>query len=610
MRQRLTLTRILLILSIINFALAAPVAVLGRPEVRLHANVTRNATATSRERREPFNDANPNDAPPPSSLADLSTQEVHHDPPLTPDNLGSDHMPPSPLTNILSQTAYADSPPPTPDIPGSLTGSEYVLPSPGSMPLTGFHSPPPPSPHAGYPGPSAPLSDPLTDILSQDMYHDSPPSTPDSLGSLTGVDYMPPSPGLPVAGPTGSPSLPPPSPYHSQPGPSAPPPNPLQTYCRRKCAAQPPPLLHHGQLGPSPNVLQTYCRRKCTKQSTPDRESFTESDYVPPSPGLPVAGSSLPHSQLVPSSSPPSSLADMSSQVAPMDISPPTTDSLGSLTGVDYVPPSPGLPVAGLAGSPLLPPPSPHHSQPGPSAPPPNPLQTYCRRKCAAQPPPLSHHGQLGLSPNVLQTYCRRKCTKQSTPDRESFTESDYVPPNPGLPVVSSSSPESQLGLSSLPPSSLTDMSSQMAPLDISPPTLNSPGSSTGLDYVPPASPGLLVAGSPSPHSQTGPSSSPPSHMTDMLQVAHTDSPPLTSDYPQPFAGWDKVPPRPGSATGGVGPMSVDGLFSPPLSPSHGSQTVPATPPQGSESDMEEEIHYLLNPEPFPTEFWGKFLKG
>jgi hypothetical protein len=40
MRQHKILTRTLLLLSIISFALAAPVAVRERPEVRLDANVT------------------------------------------------------------------------------------------------------------------------------------------------------------------------------------------------------------------------------------------------------------------------------------------------------------------------------------------------------------------------------------------------------------------------------------------------------------------------------------------------------------------------------------------------------------------------------------------
>ena len=52
MRQHKILTWALLILSIINFALAAPVAVRGRPEVRLDANVSGKVTAASQKRQD------------------------------------------------------------------------------------------------------------------------------------------------------------------------------------------------------------------------------------------------------------------------------------------------------------------------------------------------------------------------------------------------------------------------------------------------------------------------------------------------------------------------------------------------------------------------------
>ena len=199
MQQHKILTRTLLILSIINFALAAPVAVRGRPEIRLYANVTSNVTAASQKRGD-------------SSSMEGSTNvpEPGHAPSPSPD-----------LTGILSQTAYADSPPPTPDSPGPLTGSDYVA----------DHLPPP---------------SPLTDILSQIPHVDTPP-TPDtppespewitgsrmSVGSMpvAGSPYWfsPPSP-LPhpsQQGPSdnrfpsgfGYSPPPPPSPYPSQPGP-------------------------------------------------------------------------------------------------------------------------------------------------------------------------------------------------------------------------------------------------------------------------------------------------------------------------------------------------------------------------------------------------------
>ena len=171
MRQHKILTRTLLILSIINFALAAPVAMRGRPEVHLYANVTSNVTAASQKRGD-------------SSGKEGSTNVPE------PDHAPSPSLD---LTDILSQTAYVDSPPPTPDSPGSLTGSDYVLPSPelptglrlpvGSIPMTGSPSLPRPPPESGsmnVPGPdyAPPPSPDWTNVLSQIPYPDSTPSTP------------------------------------------------------------------------------------------------------------------------------------------------------------------------------------------------------------------------------------------------------------------------------------------------------------------------------------------------------------------------------------------------------------------------------------------------
>ena len=57
------LTRTLLILFIINFALAAPVAVRERPEVRLGANVKRDVTAAPQKRWDPLDEGEPTDVP-------------------------------------------------------------------------------------------------------------------------------------------------------------------------------------------------------------------------------------------------------------------------------------------------------------------------------------------------------------------------------------------------------------------------------------------------------------------------------------------------------------------------------------------------------------------
>ena len=217
MRQHKILIRAILVLSIISFALAAPVAVRGRPEVRLDANVTRNVTAASRERRgsdesDEGESTNPDHAPPPSPLSDILSQIAYADtPPPTPEHsgllTGSDYVPgfsphhsqpgpstqpPSPLTDILSQKAYGDSLPPTPDAPGSY------LPLSPDLPVAGSLSPPPPSPHHSQPGESAPPPSPLTDFLSQEAYTDRPSPIPDNPGALTGWDYVPPSPGSPT----------------------------------------------------------------------------------------------------------------------------------------------------------------------------------------------------------------------------------------------------------------------------------------------------------------------------------------------------------------------------------------------------------------------------
>src|SRR6266849_1749723 len=125
MRLHKILTRTLLILSIINFALTAPVAVRGRPEVRFDANVSGKVTAAPQKRQDSLdkrgsstNVPGPDNAPLPSSL--------------------TEHM------------AYPASLPPAPDSLGS--GSRLPV---GSMPVAGSLSPPPPpSPYLSQRGSS------------------------------------------------------------------------------------------------------------------------------------------------------------------------------------------------------------------------------------------------------------------------------------------------------------------------------------------------------------------------------------------------------------------------------------------------------------------------
>jgi hypothetical protein len=187
MRQLKILTRTVLILFIINVALAAPVAVQGRPEVRLDANVTKNVTTAPQKRQGPLGEGGstnvhwPDHAPPlsPDSTHILSqipyADSAPHTP--TPDYVPYHTPPPSPdLTDILSQIPHVDTPPESPEW---ITGSRMSV---GSMPVAGspyWFSPPSPLPHPSQQGPS------------DDRF----PS---------GFGYSPP---------------PPPSPYPSQPGP-------------------------------------------------------------------------------------------------------------------------------------------------------------------------------------------------------------------------------------------------------------------------------------------------------------------------------------------------------------------------------------------------------
>ena len=69
MRQHKILTRILLILSIINFVLAAPAAVRERPEIRLDANPTKNVKAAWQKRRDLLDESGSMNVPGPDHSA-------------------------------------------------------------------------------------------------------------------------------------------------------------------------------------------------------------------------------------------------------------------------------------------------------------------------------------------------------------------------------------------------------------------------------------------------------------------------------------------------------------------------------------------------------------
>ncbi len=157
MRQHKILTRTLLILSIINFALTAPVAVRRRPEVRLDANVSGKVTAASQKQQDSSdkrgststNVPGLDNAPPHKLLARyiVGPYGVRR-PPLTPDSPGSesDYVPSSSESSEYVESPYVS---PSSDSP---TGSRLPL---GPIPVAGsLSSPPPPSPHLSQPEPS------------------------------------------------------------------------------------------------------------------------------------------------------------------------------------------------------------------------------------------------------------------------------------------------------------------------------------------------------------------------------------------------------------------------------------------------------------------------
>ena len=247
MRQHKILTRSLLILSIINFALAAPVAVRERSEVRLDADVTRNVPAASQKRRDPASDEG--EIPLPNLPRMLSS------------------LPPSPdLQPIILEMPKSNSvlPPATPDIPGSSTGPRlpmgspqagYLLPTPGSwspnvpgsihVPPQHLHTADLSGPRAGslpppmlmpLPPPPRPVPVPGSLPPPKSMLLPPPRRPMPAPGSLPPLKSMPlPPPPRPMPAPD---SLPPPKPMPLPPPPGSLPPPPL-------------PQSHPGQPGPS-----------------------------------------------------------------------------------------------------------------------------------------------------------------------------------------------------------------------------------------------------------------------------------------------------------------------------------------------------------------------
>ena len=231
MQQHKIFTRTLLILSIINFALAAPVAVRQGSEV-----ASQKWSGSDDEGELPLPSTPWLDyasAPSPELSNIMSEMGYAHNLP-TPDSPGFGYEVPdldhASSPEILSQIASTDmSPTPGPDT-GSLPGSDYMLPSmpshvqppsPGTeVGLSQIPKSEPPTPDSPVlpgsdhvlPGPSLdylpPPSPGLASLLSLISY--SEPPTPDSPSP--GLDYVLP----PVAGSLSSP----PRSHPSQPGPS------------------------------------------------------------------------------------------------------------------------------------------------------------------------------------------------------------------------------------------------------------------------------------------------------------------------------------------------------------------------------------------------------
>ena len=127
MRQLKILTRTLLILSIIGFALAAPAAARDRPEGRFDVDITSSVAAASQKRWDPLD----GELPPPK----VPTWD--HPPPTSP-NLAE--ILPEIEGQLAKQNEYTDIPQHPPDGPESSTGSRLPV---GSMPAAGPLSLPP-----------------------------------------------------------------------------------------------------------------------------------------------------------------------------------------------------------------------------------------------------------------------------------------------------------------------------------------------------------------------------------------------------------------------------------------------------------------------------------
>ena len=140
MQQYKMLTRTILMLSIINFTLPAPLPVRERPEVRLDANVARNMTAASQKRGDSSGSTKvpgPDLALPPSpDSTDTILRLIDFGPPYSPES-STGYVQPSPISPTGSQLPA-----------GSMPVASTLLSSPPekvSMDVPGPHHTPVPT---------------------------------------------------------------------------------------------------------------------------------------------------------------------------------------------------------------------------------------------------------------------------------------------------------------------------------------------------------------------------------------------------------------------------------------------------------------------------------
>ena len=180
MQQYKMLTRTILMLSIINFTLPAPLPVRERPEVRLDANVTRNMTAASQKRGDSSGSTKvpgPDLALPPSpDSTDTILRLIDFGPPYSPES-STGYVQSSPISPTGSQLPAGSMP-----VAGSLSSSSES----GSVDVLGPHHALPPSPD-------------LTDNAILRLIDFGPPYSPESS-----TGYVQPS----LISPTGSQSMP------------------------------------------------------------------------------------------------------------------------------------------------------------------------------------------------------------------------------------------------------------------------------------------------------------------------------------------------------------------------------------------------------------------